>query len=75
MLPADAETRTAAFELVRQALGARGAFSVEDRRRMDEVAQLFGTAPPNLALVPPAGTHAQGKSIMRARPEGRGRMR
>ena len=62
MLPADAETRTAAFELVRQALGARGAFSVEDRRRMDEVAQLFGTAPPNLALVPPAGTHAQAKA-------------
>ena len=67
MLPPDTQTRTAAFELVRQALGARGALSAEDRKRMDEIAQLFGVdagsaAPPNLALVPPAGTHTQAKA-------------
>jgi Protein of unknown function (DUF3141) len=67
MLPPDAETRATAFELVKQALGARGAFSAEDQRRMTELARLFGVdagaaGPPNLALVPPAGTHAQAKA-------------
>jgi Protein of unknown function (DUF3141) len=67
MLPPDAQTRAAAFELVGQALGARGAFSAEDQRRMTEVARLFGVdagsaAPPNLALVPPAGTQVQAKA-------------
>src|SRR5262245_62510367 len=42
MLPPDTQTRTAAFELVRQALGARGELSADDRKRIDEVAQLFG---------------------------------
>jgi hypothetical protein len=55
------------FELIAQALGARGALSVEDKKRMDEVAQLFGVetgsaAPANLALVPPGGTHAPAKA-------------
>ena len=43
MLPPDAQTRAAAFELVKQALGARGEFSAEDRRRMNEVAQLLAS--------------------------------
>jgi pimeloyl-ACP methyl ester carboxylesterase len=67
MLPPDAQTRAAAFELVKQALGARGEFSAEDRQRMNEVAQLFGVdagsaAARNLALVPSAGTQVQSKA-------------
>jgi hypothetical protein len=66
MLPSDRQTRLAAFELVGQALGARGEFSVEDRKRMNEVARLFGVdagspASPNLALVPSTGAHGQAK--------------
>ena len=66
MLPPDRQTRLAAFELVGQALGARGEFSAEDRKRMNEVARLFGVdagspASPNLALVPSAGAHGQAK--------------
>ena len=66
MLPPDRQTRLAAFELVGQALGARGEFSAEDRKRMNEVARLFGVdagspAAPNLALVPSAGAHGQAK--------------
>jgi hypothetical protein len=42
MLPPDAETRRKAFDLVKQALGARGGFSTEDGKRIGEVARLFG---------------------------------
>jgi hypothetical protein len=42
MLPPDRERRLEAFELVRQVLGARGEMSAEDRRRLSEVARLFG---------------------------------
>jgi hypothetical protein len=59
MLPPDAQTRAAAFELVGQALGARGAFSAEDQRRMTEVARLFGVdavsvSGANITLLPKA---------------------
>src|SRR4051794_13871409 len=68
MLPPDRQTRLAAFELVGQALGARGEFSADDRKRMNEVARLFGVdagspAAPNLALVPSAGAHGQAKVL------------
>jgi hypothetical protein len=67
MLPPDAQIRAAAFELVKQALGARGEFSAEDRQRMNEVAQLFGVdagsgVARNLALVPSADTPVQAKA-------------
>ena len=67
MLPPDAQTRVAAFELVKQALGARGEFSADDRQRMNEVAQLFGVdagsgVARNLALVPSADTPVQAKA-------------
>jgi hypothetical protein len=67
MLPADPETRRQAFDLIRQALSARGEFTAEDRKQMDEVAQLFGVEPgaagsPNLALVQSARTQAQAKA-------------
>ena len=42
LLPPEAETRREAFDLVRQVLRARGELSAEDRKRMGEVARLFG---------------------------------
>jgi hypothetical protein len=42
MLPPDRDTRLAAFELIRQILGARGKLSADDERRVGEVARLFG---------------------------------
>jgi hypothetical protein len=42
MLPRDVDTRKMAFGLIKAALGARGEPSVEDKKRMDEVARLFG---------------------------------
>ncbi len=42
MLPPEQETRRRAFELVKTALSARGEISGEDKKRMDEVARLFG---------------------------------
>ena len=42
MLPPDAETRREAFELIKQVLGARGEMSAEDKKRLSEVARLFG---------------------------------
>jgi uncharacterized protein DUF3141 len=59
MLPADPEIRREAFGLVRLTLGARGEFSAEDQRRLNEVAQLFGVdtasvAGANITLLPKA---------------------
>jgi hypothetical protein len=42
MLPPDSEKRLEAFNLIRQVLGARGEMSAEDRKRLSEVARLFG---------------------------------
>ena len=42
MLPADAEKRTKAFELIRQVLPASGTLSAEDTARLTRVARLFG---------------------------------
>ncbi len=42
MLPADAETRSKALDLIRQILSARGALSEEDKTRLTEIAKLFG---------------------------------
>ena len=42
MLPPDVETREKAFGLINQVLSARGEFSAEDKKRMNEVARLFG---------------------------------
>jgi hypothetical protein len=59
MLPGDAETRREVFGLVSLVLGARGDFSAEDQRRLNEVAQLFGVdtvsaAGANVTLLPKA---------------------
>jgi hypothetical protein len=42
MLPPEAETRRQAFDLIRTTLSARGELSLEDRKRMDRIASLFG---------------------------------
>jgi hypothetical protein len=42
MLPSDAQTRTQAFDLVKQVLEERGDISVEDHKRLREVESLFG---------------------------------
>lgn len=42
MLPVDPETRTIAFGLIRTTLDASGEPSADDKKRLDEVAQLFG---------------------------------
>jgi pimeloyl-ACP methyl ester carboxylesterase len=42
MLPADAETRSKAFALIKEVMAARGTISAEDERRLSEVGRLFG---------------------------------
>jgi Protein of unknown function (DUF3141) len=42
MLPADAETRAKAFDLIRQVLSATGPLSAEDDARLAQVGRLFG---------------------------------
>jgi pimeloyl-ACP methyl ester carboxylesterase len=42
MLPADADTRREAFDLIKRVLGASGAFSAEDNERLQRVARAFG---------------------------------
>ncbi|HVO93775.1 MAG TPA: DUF3141 domain-containing protein [Terriglobales bacterium] len=42
MLPPDADTRAKAFDVIREVLGARGELSAEDKKRLNEVARLFG---------------------------------
>jgi pimeloyl-ACP methyl ester carboxylesterase len=42
MLPPDTDTRLKAFDLIRQVLAARGAFSAEESARLSEIARLFG---------------------------------
>jgi Protein of unknown function (DUF3141) len=42
MLPPDTDARIKAFDLIRQVLAARGAFSAEENARLSEVAGLFG---------------------------------
>jgi hypothetical protein len=42
MLPPDSETREKAYGIINQILSARGELSAEDKKRMSEVAKLFG---------------------------------
>jgi pimeloyl-ACP methyl ester carboxylesterase len=56
MLPADADTRRKAYELVKQVMIACGPLSDEDNKRMQRVAGAFGldeaaTAVPNLTVI------------------------
>ena len=56
MLPADADTRRKAYELIKQIMSARGELSAEDKERMLRMARAFGveeasTTVPNLSLI------------------------
>jgi hypothetical protein len=67
MLPADADTRVKAIELIKQALGARGELSAEDKERMQRVVQIFGVNEKkgtvrNLAVVPLARKEGPAKA-------------
>ena len=43
MLPSDAQTREKAYGLINELMSARGELSTEDKKRMGEIARLFGT--------------------------------
>jgi hypothetical protein len=65
MLPSDADTRRKGFDLIKQALGARGAFSDEDSKRMQRIARAFGLdepTVPNLTVIASARQEAQAKA-------------
>jgi hypothetical protein len=67
MLPPDADTRRKAFDLIKQALRARGEFSTGDNERMLRVARAFGvdeasTTVRNLTVVPSAREEPQAKA-------------
>jgi hypothetical protein len=60
MLPPEQESRRKAFDLIKEVLSARGEFTAEDRKRLDEIARLFGVdaslaIAPTLTVVPIAG--------------------
>ena len=42
MLPPEMETREKGYDLIKQVLSARGELSADDKKRMSEVARLFG---------------------------------
>jgi hypothetical protein len=44
LLPADPEIRQKAFDLIDEVMSARGEMSMEDTKRMNEIARLFGVA-------------------------------
>jgi Protein of unknown function (DUF3141) len=57
MLPADADTRRKAFDLIKQVLSARGEFSADQKKRLQRIAPAFGVdeaspAVRNLTVVP-----------------------
>jgi len=63
MLPSDTDTRRKGFDLVKQALSARGAFSDEDNKRMQRIARVFGldeasSTVPNLTVIASARQEA-----------------
>src|SRR6202008_2548002 len=54
MLPPDAQTREESYEMVNKLMSARGELSTDDKKRMSEIARLFGldsNAPPRLREV------------------------
>ena len=53
MLPPDAQTREKAYGMINQLMNARGEPTAEDKKRMSEIARLFGlgSSPPSLREV------------------------
>jgi hypothetical protein len=75
MLPPDTDTRLKAFDLIRQVLAARGAFSAEESARLSEVARLFGIDEGGITGPTPfrqVRKERQGKSVL-IRPRFRGK--
>jgi hypothetical protein len=67
LLPADADSRVKAIELIKQVIAARGELSAEDKERMQRVVQLFGadekkSTTRNLAVVPLARKEGPAKA-------------
>jgi hypothetical protein len=65
MLPPDADMRRKGFDLIKQALSARGAFSDEDNKRMQRIARAFGLdepTVPNLTVIASGRHEAQAKA-------------
>jgi Protein of unknown function (DUF3141) len=67
MLPADVDKRREAFDLIKQVLSARGAFSEEENERMQRVARTFGlheasSTAPNLTVIASGREEAQAKA-------------
>jgi hypothetical protein len=65
MLPPDADTRRKGFDLIKQALSARGLFSDEDNKRMQRIARAFGLdepTVPNLTVIASARQETQAKA-------------
>ena len=75
MLPPDTDTQLKAFDLIRQVLAARGAFSAEESARLSEVARLFGIDEGGITGPTPfrqVRKERQGKSVL-IRPRFRGK--
>jgi hypothetical protein len=67
LLPADADSRVKAIELIKQVIAARGELSAEDKERMQRVVQIFGVNEKkgtvrNLAVVPLARKEGPAKA-------------
>jgi uncharacterized membrane protein YjjP (DUF1212 family) len=67
MLPADADTRRKAYEVIKQIMSARGELSAEDKERMLRIARAFGVEEtsatvPNLTVVASTRKEAQAKA-------------
>jgi hypothetical protein len=52
MLPSDAETRSRAFDLIREVMSAAGKLSAEDEKRLHEIAGLFGLEQGEATTIP-----------------------
>jgi len=52
MLPSETETRSKAFDLIREVMSAAGKLSAEDEKRLREIAGLFGLEPGEGTTIP-----------------------
>jgi hypothetical protein len=55
MLPPDTESREKAYDIIAQIMGARGELSADAKKRMGEVAKLFGVETATRKESPPSG--------------------
>jgi hypothetical protein len=63
MLPADADTRSEAFGLIKEVMAARGPMSTDDKKRLSEVGRLFGIGEEGAAIpFPQARKELQAKA-------------